>query len=106
MNTKYLSIGALALALTACGGGGGASSTAAIIDVCEAQLDMPEGLCDCVGEEAKELSATERKFVVASLKQDAQETAKLRSEMAFTELTRAGMFFMTATQSCSLNLPE
>ena len=106
MKILHLSMSALALTLAACGGGGGNSSTAAIVEVCEAEMDVPSGLCDCVGEESKELSATERRFVVASLKQDAQETARLRSELGFTELTRAGMFVMTATQNCAATLPQ
>lgn len=106
MKILHLSMSALALTLAACGGGGGNSSTAAIVEVCEAEMDVPPGLCDCVGKESQELSATERRFVVASLKQDAQETARLRGELGFTELTRAGMFVVTATQNCAAALPE
>ena len=106
MKIIHFSFSALALALAACGGGGGNSSAAAIIDVCETEMDVPPGLCDCVGKESRDLTAMERRFVVASLVQDAEETARLRSELTFTELTRAGMFVVTATQNCAAAIAE
>lgn len=106
MYIRCLSLGTLFLALAGCGGGGGSSSTAAVVKVCEAKIDVPPGLCDCVGDASNELSAAERSFVVASLNKDENATEIARKELGFDELTRASMFFLTASQKCSASLPE
>ena len=106
MYVKLLSVCTFMFVLAGCGGAGGSSSTAAVVDVCEANLEVPPGLCDCVGGASKELSASERGFVVASLKKDQKATEFARKELGFDELTRASMFFLTASQKCSASLPE
>ena len=109
MSVKNHALCTAFLVLAACGGGGGgggSSSPAAIVTACEAQLNVPAGLCDCVGKESKDLSAPERKLVIASLEKDEKAAELARNELGLTEITRAGMFMLTATQSCSSVIAE
>lgn len=104
MQLRFLCV--LAIPLVACGGESGGNSTAALQNACEAQSNVPPGLCECVGEESRELSEVELEFVVASLKQDEAAAEAARGKLGITELTRAGMFFLTASQTCAERLSE
>ncbi len=100
------SILAVAPALAACGGGKEAKdngpSAEEFAAACNAQLEMPESVCECIGEKAEsDLTQEERNFAYASITGDLEATEKLRAELGVDGAMKAGMFFVNAPADCA-----
>jgi len=63
---------------------------------------MSEALCSCVAEKAQEeLTEDGYQFLLASLEEREDDTARLRQEMPVQELMKAGMFMASAPATCA-----
>ncbi len=93
----------LALIVAGCSGGGTSSQDVADFKkACDKEMTVPAGFCDCIADTANEqLSDKQFEFLLAAIEQDEAETALLRSQMNFTELTEASMFMLNGTQDCA-----
>lgn len=94
---------ALVAVVTACrGAGSAAASTSRLTEICKTTTNMAAQVCDCVGEKAgKELSADALAFLVATMDKQESTAEELRSKLSLEEITKAGMFFVTAPASCA-----
>jgi len=67
---------------------------------CQSGTNMPQAVCECIGEESEDLTPEQRAFYVATLSNDEAETARLRGELEFSELAEVTTFFRTAPAGC------
>lgn len=89
-------------ALPACSESSNGASVEAFTAACEAVGNMNNGLCKCIGENAKrDLTPRGFEFFTAMMQKDDAKTAALRSEMEFTELTDASMYLLNGAQTCA-----
>ncbi len=74
----------------------------ALIAACVEQTNMGEAVCTCVARKAsEELSEEEHAFLLASVREDDEETERLRGELSVQEAMRAGMFLVNAPRECA-----
>lgn len=84
------------------GAAGGDASATRLTEICQTTTNMSATVCECVGKKANdELSANARAFLVASMDKKEDEMASLRSKLTLEEMTKAGMFFVTAPAACA-----
>jgi len=91
--------------LSSCGDGASVSQNKAkLVQLCGSELNVPEGVCDCISDTAEEeLTPDGIAFVVAALEKDDAKTTELRSKMPFDEMTKSAMFMATAPANCAVN---
>lgn len=94
-------IGLVALTLAASCADSASAQAKAITDACAESTNMPRAICECLGERAKsDLNDNERAFVLATLREDDGETARLRGKLGLEGAMKAGMF-MTNAATCA-----
>ena len=75
--------------------------------LCKSTLKVPDALCDCMSETAKNsLNEQEQEFLVATLSKDAQKIAALRQSMDHESLTKAGLLMANASNDCAKSMPS
>lgn len=78
-----------------------AAQAKAIADACASSTNMPQAVCACLGERAKaDLTADERAFVLATLREEDENIEELRGKLGFEGAMKAGMF-MTNAATCA-----
>ena len=100
--------GLIGLGLAGCGGAGDGASHASssegrdLASACEAELNVPEGICTCIGETAAaELSSKQIEFLLAAVNDDEARTEQLRQQLSIADATEAGMFLVNAPADCA-----
>ncbi|MCP5036408.1 MAG: hypothetical protein GY945_02295 [Rhodobacteraceae bacterium] len=79
-----------------------ASTGEGIAQLCTETSNMPEKICDCVGETAEEqLSSQGRQLFAAIIIGDADMANALRKNVATDEVIAAGMFMATVPGQCA-----
>lgn len=92
---------ALPLLLAACTSSGSPSSDD-FIAACLDATNWERPVCTCAEEQASEtLSERTYAFVVATLREDPDEIARLRADLTFAEATEAGFFMVNAATACA-----
>ncbi len=90
------------LALSTYGKASGTNDKNAFIKACDASYNLGRSICECLAKKADErLTSTGFAFLVASMNNDAEKTAKLRSELNMSEAMEAGMFMVNTPKVCS-----
>jgi hypothetical protein len=92
-----------AIVMIGCAGAAdGDASGTRLAEICQSTTNMSAAVCDCVGKRANdELSPNARAFLVASMDKKEEEAASLRAKLPLEEMTKAGMFFVTAPAACA-----
>jgi hypothetical protein len=91
--------------LAACGGNGGSADVTTLTDACTSTTNLPPRVCECVANKAKdELSDDAFAFLVASMNEDEDAAAELRSKLEISEAMTAGMFMVNAPAACAQEL--
>lgn len=103
-----------ALVLSACGGGdsggdadGGRTASSGDLErrfetACNEQSNMEPAICDCLAERAEsDLSEGGFALLVASIEDDQDEAARLRTSLPFEETAAAGMFMVNTPAECA-----
>lgn len=74
----------------------------AFADACQQAANWDRAMCECAADLADaELSDRARRFVAATLRDDAAEAERLRSALSFEEATQAGLFMVRAGRECA-----
>jgi len=77
----------------------------AFVEACGSAYNLGEPICECLAEKADErLTPDGFAFLVASMNDDDQETARLRGKLDMNEALEAGMFMVNTPQECSLEM--
>ena len=85
----------------------GGTSSARLTEICKTTTNMSAQVCDCVGKKADaDLSPDALAFLVASMDKQEAKAAELRSKLTLQEVTKAGMFFVSAPASCATSAAE
>lgn len=98
-----MGLGIAIVAAAACAGKASArADSARLTEICRTTTNMGAEVCDCVGKKAsEELTPDALSFLVASMDNQEERAEELRGKLGLAELTKAGMFFVTAPASCS-----
>lgn len=107
MRPMFFSLLVLGL-LSSCGDGASVSQNKAkLVQLCGSELNVPDGVCDCISDTAEEeLTPDGIAFVVAALEKDDAKTTELRGKMPFDEMTKSAMFMATAPANCATKSME
>lgn len=94
--------------VSSCGDGASVSQNKTkLVQLCSSELNVPEGVCDCISDTAEEeLTPDGIAFVVAALEKDDAKTTELRGKMPFDEMTKSAMFMANAPTNCAANSME
>lgn len=76
-------------------------TTEDVTAACLAGSNMPQAICDCVGENSAEFQPEQRAFYVASLTGESAEAERLRGELEFIQLSQITTFMRTAPADCA-----
>ncbi len=75
-----------------------------LVKACLGQLELAESVCKCIANSAdKELSKTQRGYVVAQLTGDEAASTKLEGEMTDTEVFDVGDWMDNAPAKCEFD---
>jgi len=75
-----------------------------IVELCQQETNMPDDMCDCVGQKASHMSDQEQSMLVAMMSKDQAASDALRSEMPMESIVKTGMFMVNASKNCAENL--
>lgn len=92
---------ATVLMVAATGYAGAQDTTEDVTAACLASSNMPQAICDCIGQRSTDLSPDQRGFYVATLNGDAAETERLRGVLEFAELSEVITFVRTSPTECA-----
>ncbi|MCW5713464.1 MAG: hypothetical protein KIT43_02965 [Bauldia sp.] len=73
-----------------------------IVERCEATMNVPPGVCACLGEKASALTELQQRVLAAMLLDDQPLLATLRPQMSIPEATGVATFFVTQTPACAM----
>ena len=103
MKIKYvLLMSVFFLASSSYGESSGPNDINAFVKGCSSSYNLGIRVCKCLAQKADErLTPIGFAFLVASMNNDAEETAKLRSKLEISELMAVGMFMVNTSKECS-----
>lgn len=80
-----------------------AGQKAKVISLCKQNMDVPEEICGCIGDEAQTtlMSDIERDMLIAILSDDQKTAKRLRDTLPVDGKMRVGMFMLTAPNNCA-----
>ena len=94
--------GVFIIAFQALGLTAAADNADILVEECNAQLNLGDSGCACIGDHAQQvLNENQQGLVVAMVTKDQAGAAALRSEMTIEEITGAAEFMMEAPQICA-----
>jgi len=73
-----------------------------IVERCEATMNVPPGICTCLGEKASTLTDLQQRVLAAMLLDDQPLLATLRPQMSMPEAAAVATFFVTQTPACAM----
>ncbi|MDY6856126.1 MAG: hypothetical protein SWO11_15755 [Thermodesulfobacteriota bacterium] len=74
----------------------------AFFKACGSSYNLGDPICKCLAKKADErLTPLGFAFLVASMNNDDEKTAKLRSKLGMSEAMDAGMFMVNTTKECA-----
>lgn len=95
------------LALNSYGEDSGTNDINAFVKACDSSYNLGSSICKCLAKKADErLTPIGFEFLVASMNNDDEETAKLRSKLGISESMEVGMFMVNTSQECSEEMGE
>lgn len=74
---------------------------ATIVERCGATMNVPPGICTCLGEKAAALTDLQQRVLAAMLLDDQPLLATLRPQMSIPEATAVATFFVTQPAACA-----
>jgi hypothetical protein len=90
------------LASSSYGESSGTNDINAFVKGCSSSYNLGNPVCKCLAQKADErLTPIGFAFLVASMNNDAEETAKLRSKLEISEAMAVGMFMVNTSKECS-----
>jgi hypothetical protein len=80
----------------------GTNDINAFVKGCSSSYNLGRSVCKCLAQKADErLTPIGFAFLVASMNNDDEETAKLRSKLEISESMEIGMFMVNTSKECS-----
>lgn len=68
---------------------------------CEADTNLPGGICDCLVGKASEMTEDQQAVLAAMASGDDAEAARLRAALPPEQLMQVGMFYVNEPRNCA-----